>query len=112
MAKRICSRRRFLQISGLGLAVTLLTAVPAAARPRPARLFSLKMYRLSVRGRKASLASKKNCANKRFATRSAALRRFAHPGDNPRVVALDVSFREFYRLFIKRRRLVVDLRHV
>lgn len=102
------TRRKFLQIVGGTFVASFLTSVRAAAQPR----LRLKMYRLSVRGRRGSQAAKKHNANMRFATKGAANRHRAHAGDNSRIVKLDVSVEEFFRLFVRRRSLVADLRHV
>ncbi|RMF88698.1 MAG: hypothetical protein D6736_09775 [Nitrospinota bacterium] len=63
------------------------------------------IYRLSVRGRRASRATKEFCANMRFATKRVAFRfrHHPHPGDNPRIVPLTVSREEAIRLFVRRR---------
>jgi hypothetical protein len=70
------------------------------------------MYRWSGRGRRASRAALSHAANRRYLTMGAALRDQPHSGSNLRLVRLDVSLKEIVRLFVRRRRLVVDLRHL
>jgi hypothetical protein len=70
------------------------------------------MYRWSGRGRRASRAALSHAANRRYLTKRAAMRDQPHVGSNLRLVRLDVSLQEIVRLFIRRRRLFVDLRHV
>jgi hypothetical protein len=115
------SRRDFLRLCG-ALAGGLVTAGAAAADPgrggekkgRGPKGF--RIYRRSVRGRRASNALKLDAANKRFLTRTDALRHRLYRGDNARVVAIEVGLDEVFRLFLSRRRgrfflsRVVDLR--
>ena len=73
----------------------------------------LKMYRLSVRGRRQSNIAKRHCANLRFKTKDAARRHpLPHPGIHAKIVPLDVSAIEFHRLFIARNSHVADLREL
>jgi hypothetical protein len=69
------------------------------------------MFRWSGRGRRASRAALSHAANRRYLTKRAALRDQPHGGANLRLVRLDVTLKEIIRLFVRRRRLVVDLRH-
>ena len=58
------------------------------------------IFRLSVRGRRASRAAKRFCANFRFKTKNAAAKYpRPHPGINARIVPIVVSGNEFHRLF-------------
>ena len=70
------------------------------------------MYRWSGRGRRASRAALSHAANRRYLTMGAAQRDLPHGGSNLRLVRLDVSLKEIVRLFIRRRRLIADLRQV
>ena len=107
------TRRRFLQTAA-SLGAAFLTSAGAWAHPLPQRrrprLFHI--YRWSGRGRRASRAALAHAANRRYLTMRAALRDQPHAGSNLRLVRLDVSLKEIVRLFVRRRRLVVDLRHV
>jgi hypothetical protein len=68
------------------------------------------IYRLSSRNLRASQASKKHNANKRFATQVDADQNRAHPGDRSRIVPIIVSQDEFELLFDNGQRTVADLR--
>ena len=107
-----CSRRTFLVASGVAAAgaVTLTTdALGATFDPKRAR----RIYRFTVRGRRASRAAKAFCANFRFKTKHAALTHtWPHAGVNARLVTIDVSKNEFHRLFISRHSDVADLRQL
>jgi len=70
------------------------------------------MYRWSGRGRRASRAALSHAANRRYLTRGAALRDQPHRKAHLRLVRLDATLADLLRLFVFRRRLVVDLRHV
>lgn len=107
-----CTRRTFLIAGSVAAAGTLAVtpeaaAVAAAFDPNGAR----RIYRFSVRGRRASRAAKAFCANMRFKTKDAALKYPPpHGGFNGRLVAVDVSKNEFHRLFVSRHSHVADLR--
>lgn len=110
------SRRGFVT-SALAALAALAVPLPAFAQrflsgdpnnPRGRRT----IYRLSSRGRRVSNAAKAHNANKRFATRAAADRNRAHPGDRSRIVPLTVSVEEYHRLFVSRHSLVADLRQL
>jgi hypothetical protein len=68
------------------------------------------MYRWSGRGRRVSRAALAHAANRRYATIGAARRDLPHRGAHLRLVRVNVSAADFFRLFLRRRRLVVDLR--
>ena len=76
-----------------------------------AKAKGLKMYRLSVRGRRAcSNLSKRLFANLRFQTKAAARNYpLPHPGIHAKIVPLDVSANEFHRLFVATHNQVADL---
>jgi hypothetical protein len=67
-------------------------------------------YRLSVRGKRASRASKLNAANKLFATKKAAQAGRAHPGERSRIVAVYIHPKKYQHYFQYSD--VVDLRYV
>ena len=71
-----------------------------------------KMYRLSVRGQRASNAAKANAANMRFATPEDAEAGRAHPGDKARVVSLDTTPQTWNALFQNGSRRAIDLRKI
>jgi len=115
MALNDITRRDFLSITGKAAVCSLLLELPANAKPGTQRHIQkrpLKMYMLTVRRKRGAKASKIHNANMRFATKLAADRNRAFLGDNSDIVSLDVSFDEYNRLFIRRRSLVADLRHV
>jgi hypothetical protein len=108
-------RRRFIQLVAGFLGGLFFLSRPApleAAHFRHKRKRAFHMYRWSGRGRRVSRAALAHAANRRYAIPWAARRDLPHPGANLELVRLDVSFREFARLFLSRRHLVVDLRHL
>lgn len=94
-------------------ASTASTSAKAPQKPVKGKGKGLKMYRLSVRGRRQSNIAKRVCANLRFKTKDAARRHpLPHPGIHAKIVPLDVSASEFHRLFIARNSHAADLREV
>ncbi|MBX3026856.1 hypothetical protein KF840_18260 [bacterium] len=108
MAARL-TRRQFLVAAGTVAASALVPSGARVAHAAPGA-GPRTIYRLSVRGRRGSRASKLHNANLRFATAQAADQHRAHPGDRSRIVTLVVSADEFDRLFTARRSEVADLR--
>ncbi len=109
---RSFSRRKFLQIAGGALGAGVLAANKAlAVISLPLGETHVRIYRKSVRGRRGSQAAKSAYANLRFATKKTAEEYVVHAGDHSRVVALDVSLKEYLRLFQGGRK-VIDLRHI
>ena len=87
-------------------------AVAAAAR-KPPKAKPHVIYRLSVRGRRASNIAKVYCANLRFKNKNAARKHpRPHRGIHAKNVPLDVSKNEFHRLFVARHESVADLREL
>lgn len=80
--------------AGLAAAPARIAAMPSL-RARGRR----RIYRLSSSGLRASTGTRAHHANLRFRTRRAADLGRAHPGDNAKIVPLDVSVEEFHRLF-------------
>lgn len=78
--------------------------------PAPAPKTTAVAYRLSTRGRRASRASKANAANKVFASRAAAEAGRAHPGENSRVVPIDL-FPDQWEAWFGGGETVIDRRH-
>jgi hypothetical protein len=103
------TRRRFVQTAA-GFAAALFAARSGSAGPARRRTF--RIYRWSGRGRRVSQAALSHAANRRYLTKRAALRDLPHPNANLRLVPLASSLSEILRLFVKRRRLVADLRSV
>lgn len=68
------------------------------------------VYRLSLRGRRGSNAAKKHNSNHLFLTPEAADQNRAHPGDNSRIVSIELSMDKFNELFQNGAIEVVDLR--
>jgi hypothetical protein len=116
------TRRSFIAAGAVGAAGLALPSaadafqnVPgiAAVPKKPRKLRSHVIYRLSVRGRRASNMAKAYCANLRFKTKKAARTHpRPHRGINARIVPLDVSTNEFHRLFVARHASVADLREL
>jgi hypothetical protein len=92
-------------LAGVTAGATLLRNLPARARRR-----SWRIYRCSVRGRRASQATKNYCANLRFKNFGTAFTHMPPHGANVRIVQIDVSKQEYFRLFVRRRARAVDLR--
>jgi hypothetical protein len=116
MSRGQLSRREFLIIGGTVAAGALVgggaAAVPAAAlAPRGAGTPRM-IFKLSLRGRRGSIAGKLHNANLLFATSAAADANRAHPGDNSRIVQIVVSEDEFDRLFTSRGSEIADLRQL
>jgi hypothetical protein len=106
------TRREFLIIGGTVAAGTL-AAGPSAGLAVPQGIPEPKLiFRLSLRGRRGSIAAKLHNANFRFATMEAADQNRAHPGDKSRIVQIVVSDDEFDRLFTSRNSLIADLREL
>jgi hypothetical protein len=107
------TRRRFLSTAA-GSLVAFLTPAGVGAHPRTKRRrrSPFHMYRWSGRGRRASQAALSHAANRRYLTIGAALRDYPHRKARLQLVRLDTSLAEIFRLFILRRRLVADLRHM
>ena len=104
------SRREFFAAGG-AVAVTALTAARLEGAPIKRRKQQV-IFRYSVRGRRASLASKAFCANLRFKTaRAAAGYPKPHPGFNGRLVEVVVMAAEYQSLFAGHAD-VADLRHL
>lgn len=104
------TRRQMFAATGLFIAGVLTMGSARVALAIPMRSAGRrKIYRLSSRGRRASVGTKAYNANMRFRTRRAADRNRAHPGDHSHIVPLTVSVEEFHRLF-HRGRHKVDLR--
>jgi len=107
------TRRRFMQTAA-GLLAAFVTPAAVGVPPHPKRrrrpLFH--MYRWSGHGRRVSRAALSHAANRRYLTMGAAKRDLPHRGSHLRLVPLDVTLSEIFRLFISRRRLVADLRHL
>jgi hypothetical protein len=59
-----------------------------------------------------SRAALAHAANRRYLTMRAGLRDEPHPDSHLRLVRLDASLSEIFRLFVSRRRLVADLRRL
>jgi hypothetical protein len=93
--------RRRMFAAAAWLAAGVLTLGPARiASAIPKRSSGRrKIYRLSSRGRRASVGTRAHNANMRFRTRRAADRNRAHPGDHSHIVPLTVGIEEFQRLF-------------
>ena len=95
------SRRQFLARGVAVFGIALGTSAAVAA-PRRRKVKPVRIYRLSLRGKKGSKAAKKNCANLRFATPMVAEKHRLGPWDRARVVPLTVSREEYFRLFFRR----------
>jgi hypothetical protein len=112
MADASLSRRTLLAAGG---AVVLGAVVGCGGSGGPVRAGPVKIYRLSLDGRRGSNAGKSHNANMRFVSAFVADANRAHPGDNSKIVPLVVSLAEFERLFGPGpvpSRLMADLRHL
>jgi hypothetical protein len=98
------TRRAFLHLTA---AATLASSVGC---PRPIRR-SVRVFKRSGRGRHVSQAAKKHNANRLYRTESAASADAPHPGDNSKVVAIEISRDRFDELFGPNDT-VVDLRRL
>jgi hypothetical protein len=116
-----CSRRKFLQISGMAglghLALSgILVRIAHAATSQMTGLGDLPVpagngrlaFRRSGRGRHVSNAAKSYNANHLFATMQAA-RHGAHPGDRSKIVPVMIS-QQLWKEYFGSGRLAVDLR--
>ena len=99
---RCPTRRQFLRIAGTIAATAVGGSAMAAARRRKTKGDAVKIYRLSLRGRRGCRAAKEVCANLRFTSKRDATLYTAKFYDNPRVVGIVVSRQEFERLFVRR----------
>jgi hypothetical protein len=95
------SRRQFLA-GGLTLVGIAFGATRTAGARSRRKQNGVKIYRLSLRGRRGSNAARCNAANMRFATLEAAESGRAHSGDRSVVRQLVVSKEEYLRLFFRR----------
>lgn len=103
------TRRVFLAAAGGAIALGALSG--CASGHGHGSGGGVEIFALSGRGRRVSRAAKGNNANKRFLTSLAADDHRAHLGDTSYVVRLNVSRKEFDRLF-GRGNVMADLRHV
>lgn len=104
------TRRRFVQTAAGFVAAFLASESVWAQKHRRRKLFH--MYRWSGHGRRVSRAALSHAANRRYLTVGAAKRDLPYRKSHLRLVQLDVSLSEIFRLFVSRRRLVADLRHL
>ena len=102
------SRREFLKLSSAAVALIFISCDDSGSGSGPNG--TREVFKLSVRGRRASNAAKSHNANHLYSTFQAADADRAHPGDNSRIVTEFVSRERFNELFDNGRRDVVDLR--
>lgn len=107
------SRRTFLAASGAVLAAGLVGCGDSRTSfSPPARSPDMtKAFLLSGRGRSVSNAATMHNHNKVFVSQAAADSGRAHPGDNSRIVRIDVSVAQ-WRQWFGSGRTVVDLRNL
>lgn len=106
------TRRTFVAITGALFGGLFMPGGLEARALQKRRHHGLHMFRWSGRGRRASRAALAHAANRRYALAFAARRDLPHPGAHLKLVRVDVSIKDFFRLFVSRRRLVVDLREL
>ena len=95
------SRRQFLA-RGVALFGVALGTSAVVAAPRRAKSTSQVVYRLTSRKwRGAPKSVKKNCANLRFASPREAEKHRLGAWDRSRIVPLNVSKDEYFRLFFR-----------
>lgn len=101
------TRREFFKLSAAAVALMVVSCDDSGsgsgANGRTA-------FKLSLRGRRGSNAAKSHNANHLFRTFEAADTNRAHPGDNSRIVTVDLSRERFNELFDNGNRDVADLR--
>lgn len=113
MAKLHISRRDFIRLTGFAAAVAIVgTSCDGGDGNQSNPEGTVLVYRLSLRGRRGSNAAKKHNANHLFLTPQAADQNRAHPGDNSRIVSIELSNERFNELFQNGAIDVVDLRAV
>lgn len=98
------TRRTFLHLTAL---VSLAGFIGC---PRPSQ-DPVKVFKRSGRGRHVSQAAKNHNANRLYRTEAAALADAPHPGDNSKVVSIDMSQKRFNQLFGSGQ-MMVDLRRL
>lgn len=106
------TRRRFLSTAAAFLAASLTSGSASARTKKRRRKTIFHMYRWSGQGRRVSQAALSHAANRRYLTKGAALRDLPHRRSRLRLVQLDAGLPELFRLFVLRRRLWADLRHL
>ena len=111
MAKFNISRRDFIRLSSAVAAVAFIgISCDGGGGNQSSSDEAVMVYRLSVRGRRGSNASKKHNANHLFLTPEAADQNRAHPGDRSRIVSIELSNSRFNELFDGGATEVADLR--
>ncbi|GJM15043.1 MAG: hypothetical protein DHS20C13_03700 [Thermodesulfobacteriota bacterium] len=105
------TRRKFLQLSSAVAATAFIgISCDGGDGNQSGSDQAVMVYRLSVRGRRGSNASKKHNANHLFLTPEAADQNRAHPGDRSRIVSVVISESRFNQLFNGGAVEVADLR--
>ena len=113
MAKYTITRRDFIRLSGSAAAIAFVgISCDGSDGNQTSPDGTVLVYRLSLRGRRGSNAAKKHNANHLFLTPEAADQNRAHPGDNSRIVSIELSMDKFNELFEGGTIEVVDLRDV
>ncbi len=113
MAKYTITRRDFIKLSSAVAAVAFVgVSCDGGDGNQSTPEGTVLAYRLSLRGRRGSNAAKIHNANHLFLTPQAADQNRAHPGDNSRIVSIELSEAKFNELFQNGALGVVDLRDV
>jgi hypothetical protein len=102
------TRREFLKLSGAAVALMVISCDDSGTQTGPGG--TRTVFRLSLRGRRGSNAAKSHNANHLFSTFQAADGNRAHPGDNSRIVTVEISRDRFNELFDNGGTEVADLR--
>jgi len=111
MAKLNISRRDFLKLSSAVAATAFIgISCDGGGGSQSSPDGTVMVFRLSVRGRRASNAAKSHNANHLFLTPLAADQNRAHAGDNSRIVSVVLSESRFNELFDGGAVEMVDLR--
>ena len=111
MSKFDLTRRKFIQLSGVVAATAFIgISCDGGDGNQSSPDEAVMVYRLSVRGRRGSNASKIHNANHLFLTPEAADQNRAHPGDRSRIVSVIISESRFNQLFNGGALEVADLR--
>ncbi len=102
------TRREFLKLSGAAVALMVISCDDSGTQTGAGG--TRTVFKLSLRGRRGSNAAKSHNANHLFRTFQAADTNRAHPGDNSRIVTVEISRDRFNELFDNGNTEVADLR--
>jgi len=102
------TRREFLKLSSAAVALMFISCDDSGSGSGSNG--TREVFKLSLRGRRGSNAAKSHNANHLYRTFEAADADRTHPGDNSRIVTVDLSRERFNELFDNGNTDVADLR--